>query len=191
MSRYIINLPNGRHVVDVTRSGADEYTVVVDGDSPVSPPGAVSSPGVPPAVAGIAESLSQRVAPTAPPPLAHAAALPTAVVPSSGAAVAPPAGPPSAAPLAAAPPAAAPGPGGDPADPGVPLTAPLPGVVDRLLVAVGDSVSPGQPVIVLEAMKMKNDLCASHTGVVSAIAVTAGQTVGFGQSLLVISRTGR
>ena len=64
------------------------------------------------------------------------------------------------------------------------LTAPMPGDISEVLVAVGDRVEAGQGLIVLEAMKMKNILRASRGGRVAEIAVTIGQTVDYGEFLL-------
>jgi pyruvate carboxylase subunit B len=59
----------------------------------------------------------------------------------------------------------------------VALKAPMPGLVVRVLVEVGDQVAAGQGIVVLEAMKMENELKATGPGVVEAILVSAGQAV--------------
>ena len=66
------------------------------------------------------------------------------------------------------------------------LHAPMPALVVRLEVAVGDDVKPGQGLIVLEAMKMENELKASMGGRVKEVYVTAGKPVEKGELLLVI-----
>jgi biotin carboxyl carrier protein len=66
------------------------------------------------------------------------------------------------------------------------LKAPMPGLVLRLLVAPGDQVVAGMPLLALEAMKMENELKASGPGVVTAVLVTPGQAVEKGQKLLEI-----
>ncbi|MFT4295703.1 MAG: acetyl-CoA carboxylase biotin carboxyl carrier protein subunit, partial [Micropruina sp.] len=66
------------------------------------------------------------------------------------------------------------------------LTAPMPGVVVEIDVAVGDTVSEGQTLLVLEAMKMRNDLKAQQPGVVRRIEVQAGDQVRHGDLLLEI-----
>lgn len=57
------------------------------------------------------------------------------------------------------------------------VRSPMPGGVVKILVAEGDTVTPGQPVIVVEAMKMQNELTATHGGRVSGIHVSEGDTV--------------
>jgi 3-methylcrotonyl-CoA carboxylase alpha subunit len=64
--------------------------------------------------------------------------------------------------------------------------APMPGLVVDILVQPGDSVEAGQPVVVVEAMKMQNALTAPLAGKVSSIAVQAGAAVETGQLLLAI-----
>lgn len=64
------------------------------------------------------------------------------------------------------------------------LTAPMPGVVLSIDTSVGAVVKRGDPVLVLEAMKMKNELRAPTDGVVSEIYVTAGQQVKYGEFLV-------
>ena len=65
-----------------------------------------------------------------------------------------------------------------------PLTAPMPGLIVRVQVAQGDAVEAGQALVVMEAMKMENELRASARGTVSRILVQPGQAVEKG-SLLV------
>ena len=67
------------------------------------------------------------------------------------------------------------------------LTAPIPGKVVKVHVAVGDEVEAGQPLIVLEAMKMENNINADRAGTVSDIKVAVGTTVGGGDVVVVIS----
>ena len=64
------------------------------------------------------------------------------------------------------------------------LTAPIPGKVVAVKVAPGDEVSPGQSLIVLEAMKMENELSAEQAGRVAAVHVRAGATVESGELLV-------
>ena len=66
------------------------------------------------------------------------------------------------------------------------ITAPMPGRVVRVLVAPGDQVEARQPVIVVEAMKMENELRSPKTGRVKDVAVAAGNSVEAGRVLVVI-----
>ena len=67
-----------------------------------------------------------------------------------------------------------------------PVTAPMPGRVVRVLVAAGDAVSAGQGVVVVEAMKMENELRAPKAGRVKDVSVSAGASVDAGRVLVVI-----
>ena len=64
------------------------------------------------------------------------------------------------------------------------ITAPMPGAVVAIRVKPGDVVHAGQPVVVLEAMKMQNELAAQSGGVVSEVLVTVGAAVASGAALL-------
>ena len=66
------------------------------------------------------------------------------------------------------------------------LVAPMPGTVVRVLVAVGDRVTAGQSLVVLEAMKMEHQIKAPHDGVVTAVPVEVKQAVDAGAVLVVI-----
>jgi biotin carboxyl carrier protein len=66
------------------------------------------------------------------------------------------------------------------------LHAPMPGLVVDVMVAEGDIVDAGQPVVVVEAMKMQNALVAPLAGRVTAVRVAAGATVDSGALLLAI-----
>lgn len=63
------------------------------------------------------------------------------------------------------------------------ITAPMPGKVVRILAVIGAQVEAGQSVIVIEAMKMQNELKAPKSGVIKKIAVSEGTAVEAGQSL--------
>ena len=65
-----------------------------------------------------------------------------------------------------------------------PVNAPMPGLVVRVNVAVGDKVQAGQGVIVMEAMKMENELRASAPGTVKAIHAEVGKAVEKGTTLV-------
>ncbi len=66
------------------------------------------------------------------------------------------------------------------------IKAPMPGRIIRLLVQPGDEVAAHQGVIVIEAMKMQNELKATRAGKVAEIKTEAGATVAAGEVLLVI-----
>ena len=105
-------------------------------------------------------------------------ALPT-VSTEAAAAPATPAAAPAAEP--AAPAAAKSGPGA-----GAPVKAPLPGVVTKILVKEGQGVKKGETVLVLEAMKMENNITAEADGTVTGICVSAGDSVMEGTTLITI-----
>ena len=87
---------------------------------------------------------------------------------------------PTAAPAPAAKPAAAAPVGG------YSIKTPLPGVIIDVKVTVGDAVAKGQTVVVLEAMKMENNINADRDGKVAAIQVAKGDTVADGAVLVVL-----
>jgi len=66
------------------------------------------------------------------------------------------------------------------------LTAPMPGAVVRVLVQAGDAVVVGQPLVVLEAMKMEHTVAAPAAGTVATVSVAAGQQVDAGTVLVVV-----
>jgi biotin carboxyl carrier protein len=66
------------------------------------------------------------------------------------------------------------------------IVAPMPGRVVRVLVAAGDEVERRQPVVVVEAMKMENELRSPKAGRVKDVAVTPGMSVEAGRVLVVI-----
>lgn len=67
------------------------------------------------------------------------------------------------------------------------LKSPLPGTIKDICVAVGDEVSEGQTLVVLEAMKMANNLEAEKSGKVTAIHVNVGDSVMEGAALVTIA----
>jgi len=69
---------------------------------------------------------------------------------------------------------------------GTKVTAPLPGTITEIKVAVGDNVKVGDTVVILEAMKMQNNIEAETTGTVTSILVNKGDTVMEGTALVTI-----
>jgi biotin carboxyl carrier protein len=65
-----------------------------------------------------------------------------------------------------------------------PIRAPMPGLVTRILVAAGDAVRAGDSIVVMEAMKMENELRAKSDGRVRAVVVTPGTAVEKGMVLV-------
>ena len=105
----------------------------------------------------------------------EASAAPAAAPAPAAAAVATPAATPAAAPTAKG-----------AAGAGTPVKAPLPGVVTKVLVDAGQAVKKGDTVLVLEAMKMENNITAECDGNVTGICVAAGDSVMEGTTLLTI-----
>ena len=64
--------------------------------------------------------------------------------------------------------------------------SPMPGTVVKLMAAQGDKVGKGQPILVLEAMKMENEITAAKDGVLSELCVAEGQSVAGGEILFII-----
>ena len=69
---------------------------------------------------------------------------------------------------------------------GTPVKAPLPGVVTKVLVAEGDAVKKGDVVLVLEAMKMENNITAENDGKVTGVCCAPGDSVMEGTTLITI-----
>jgi len=108
----------------------------------------------------------------------------------------------ASAPVAAAPVAAAPAPAAEPAQapaapaPAAPvaapagsetITSPMPGTILSVKVNAGAAVKAGDVLLVLEAMKMENEIMAPVDGVISAVSVTKGATVESGANLCSIA----
>ena len=66
------------------------------------------------------------------------------------------------------------------------INAPMPGTINDVRVKVGDSVKKGQVLLILEAMKMENELMASCDGTISAMNVSKGASVSVGDVLITI-----
>ena len=67
------------------------------------------------------------------------------------------------------------------------VTVPMQGTIVKILVRVGDEVEAGEPVAVLEAMKMENNIAAGRSGTVTEIRVQVGDSVGGGDTIAVIA----
>lgn len=106
-------------------------------------------------------------------------AAPAAAAPAPAVAVSAPAAPaPIPAPAAAAPAPAAAG--------SASIDAPMPGKILKILVSAGTAVTKGQVVLILEAMKMENEIFASKDGTISQVCTKEGDSVNTGDTLLVI-----
>ena len=98
---------------------------------------------------------------------------------------------PVAAPVAAAPAAAAPAPAAAPAAPAVTgagdaVKAPMPGTILKVNVQNGQAVKEGDVLVVLEAMKMENEILAPKNGTITQVLVSKGSTVDTGAPMVVI-----
>ena len=106
------------------------------------------------------------------------------------ASTAPKAAAPKAAPAPAAAPApkaAAPAPAAKPVAAGAAtISAPMPGKVLEVKVKAGDAVKAGDVLMILEAMKMQNEIMAPADGTISDVRISAGQTVGTGDVMIVM-----
>jgi biotin carboxyl carrier protein len=94
---------------------------------------------------------------------------------------------PASVPVSAAPQPAAPAAAASPAPKaasGNAVTAPIPGVITEVKVTAGDSVTYGQELCVLEAMKMKNSIRANHDGTIAKVLIATGDQVQQGRVLM-------
>jgi biotin carboxyl carrier protein len=170
LRRYTVSIDDHAFTVDVLETAADRFEVSVDGRTFEATllddhdlPGAPISPQV---VASEPRAMGATTGPGA----AGAAA-----------AAARPAATPSSAPAPAHRPAPMPVQSGGRVDA---LSAPLPGVVLEVFVAVGTSVRRGDAVLVLEAMKMRNTIRSPRDAVIVEVGVAAGQPVAPGALLV-------
>ncbi len=104
-----------------------------------------------------------------------------------------PAAAPKAAPAAAPKAAPAPAPAPAPAAAAAPVPAgaetvkaPMPGKILSVAVSAGQAVKKGETLLILEAMKMQNEIAAPHDAVVSEVRVSANQTVSTGDDMVVL-----
>lgn len=169
MRRYTISVNDTTKVLDVEAVGANSFRVQIDGrlvDVTLEDHRDLAHSAVTPLVT---PRHTTQVASPAPPPGSPVAddarAVPAAAPPAAGGGPAP------------APPSAGQGARDK-------MTAPMPGVILSVDVGVGARVARGDSLMVLEAMKMKNDLKAPRDGTVAEIYVAAGQQVRFGETLV-------
>ena len=155
MRRYTLDIGNREFVIDVQEVDADQFEVTVGNESY-----AVTLTGEQ-AVGGTIVPGPQASAPK--------------VAPAASATSAPKAAAPAAAPAARKPA----GGGGKGA-----LKAPMPGVILEVSVKAGDTVTRGQQVAILDAMKMHNVIGAPRAGTIAEVCVDDGQTVGHGDVIV-------
>lgn len=161
MRRYTLNISDKEFVLDVQELAADRFEVIVGGETYEV---ALSSD----------ENLAEAVITPAFDPGAHArVAASHSVARAAPKAVA-------AAPAASSAPAARPAVGGGKGS----LTAPMPGTILEVNVKAGDTVTRGQQVAILDAMKMHNVIGAPRAGTVAEVYVAAGQAVNHGDAII-------
>jgi biotin carboxyl carrier protein len=185
MRRYTLTVNDSTKVIDVEAVGANLFRVQMDGRlidvtlddhrdlartavTPVITPRRALTLGAAPSAAA---AVSASAAPAA--ALASAAAGESQDAPSST--------PVQGAPAAAAVRATGTAGGGAGLNK---MTAPMPGLILTIDKAVGASVKRGETVLVLEAMKMKNELKAPRDGIIAEIYVTAGQQAKYAEILV-------
>lgn len=69
---------------------------------------------------------------------------------------------------------------------GEPVKSPMPGTVVDIKISAGKSVKKGEPLLILEAMKMENEIVAPKDGVIASVIVAKGASVSTGEVLLVM-----
>ncbi len=137
-------------------------------------------------VNGTSYEVSVEEAGAAAPVMPFAAATPAAPTPAAPApAPAPRAAAPAPAPAPAA--SAAPAPNAFGAPGSISVTSPMPGKILDVKAKVGDSVSRGDVILILEAMKMENEIVAPEDGTIATIDVSAGASVEAGTLLATLN----
>ncbi len=164
MRRYTLDIHGRTFVVDVDEQGGDRFKVVVGEETyDVEIIGDQSL-----AAASITPSLVPAEPRAVPAATASAASVPTAAGAKRAAGARP-----------VPKPAARPAGGGAGA-----LVAPMPGVILDVSVKPGDTVTRGQEIAVLEAMKMQNSVKSPRDGTIAEVCVVAGQAVGHGDAIV-------
>lgn len=174
MRRYTVSIDDHSFVIDVVETAANRFEVSVDGQSFEATllgdhdlPGSVISPEIPSANVAL---------PAGAPPASPSATTRPSMTAAPGAT-------PGASPVAT--PVRRPASGASQAGGRAEaLAAPMPGVVLEVFVAPGATVRRGDPILVLEAMKMRNTIRSPRDAVVAEVAVAAGQPVGPGDLLV-------
>ncbi len=113
------------------------------------------------------------------------ATQPMSIAPALAPVVVPVAAPVAAAPVAAAP--VAPSPATTGTEGAAKVSAPMPGKILDIKVNVGDTVKKGSVIVILEAMKMENEIVASSDGVVASINVSKNQSVEPGDTIATLN----
>ncbi|HDP76973.1 MAG TPA: biotin/lipoyl-binding protein [Mesotoga infera] len=67
------------------------------------------------------------------------------------------------------------------------ILSPMSGTILEVLVSVGDSVSPGQKLVILEAMKMENSILSEDSGTISEVRVKKGDNIDAGEIMIVLA----
>ena len=164
MRRYTLDIRGRTFVVDVDEQGGDRFKVVV-GDETYDVE-----------IIGDQSLASASITPSLVP--AEPRALPDAATATASAPPVP-AAKREAGPRRMPKPAPRPAGGGSGA-----LVAPMPGVILDVSVKPGDTVTRGQEVAVLEAMKMQNSVKSPRDGTIAEVCVVAGQAVGHGDAIV-------
>lgn len=188
MRRYTISIGDQSYTVDVQETASDRFEVTVGDlvleatlDDARDLPGASISPGIP-------SPAGRETAPRTPadrgPSTARGSAPGRASAPGWDPASSPSPGRDAGSPAAARPrPATGEG-AATSAGAAELLAAPMPGVILEILVEAGASVRRGDPILVLEAMKMRNTIRAPRDARITDVAVSPGQPVGPGDTLV-------